>query len=196
MQVTFTANSARELHEQIVSFSKEFGISAEGSRQQTLNLVSGNSLVAGAPPANAPADDKPARTRRTKAQIEADEAAAAAKAAASPASTVAANTDFTSEATPAAPAAAASPSAPANAAPAAAVVQPTIVATPQQKQQVTDALTNINGKFGLPIARGVLMKFGTDRLSSLAPEKYADFLKLCEEAKLCATAADVQKLLA
>lgn len=178
MQITFTAQSARELHDKIVSFCKEFGVSNESSKQQTLNLVPTGGIVAGAPAADA---DKPARTRRTKAQIEADEAAA--KAATPPP----ANTDFTGEPVQTPP-----PVAQVQAAPTQAAAAP----LPAQKQQVTDALTSVNGKHGLAIARGVLMKFGTDRLSSLSVDRYPDFLVLTGKIVAVGTVAEAQALLA
>lgn len=193
MQITFTATSARELHDQIISFSKEFGISE--SRQAALPGTAAPSAsvpVFSIAPAAAAPEAEGKRTRRTKAQIEADEAAAKGVPPVNPQPHNPA-TDFTNPIAAPAPPAAAAPAAPQAAA---AGVTPTIVATPQQKQAVTEALTSVNGKFGLPVARGLLLKFGTDRLSSLDAGKYGEFLTLCERVKQCPTAADAQQLLA
>ncbi len=183
MKISFTGNTARDLHDKIASFCEEFGVSTEGSKQQTL-------------PGTEATSSGGARTRRTKAQIAADEAAARAVITGPTAAPAA--TDFLGAA--AAPTPAAAPTAPAAAVAAAPAAQPAItpavVATPQQKTAVTEALTSVNSKFGLPYSKGLLLKFGCERLSSLDVMKYPEFLALVEKIKLAETLPQAQALLA
>lgn len=187
MELTFKAVSAKDLHEQIHSFCKEFGIDGEHAKQAHLPLSPVSSV-------------QPVHTAAVSAPAAAPPAAAAEPHAKRGRPKKAVATDFTDDsgseedsaragevnAAPA-PVVHAQPTA------AAAVVHPPLSAT---KQAVTDALTSVNGKHGLAIARGVLLKFGTDRLSSLAAERYPEFLGVCSKVTAAADLASAQALLA
>lgn len=50
------------------------------------------------------------------------------------------------------------------------------------KSAATDALVKVNAKLGLVGARDMLQRFGVNRVSDLAPEKYGAFISDCEKS--------------
>lgn len=167
MQITFTATSARELHDQVISFCKEFSISTEPTKQAMLPLTksSPQGLTAEVPPT-------PVLQNVSAISPVVEGASEAEKRPRGRPKKEVPVQDLTSEETPA---------------PAGSALS---------KQVVTESLTAVNSKYGLSIARGVLLKFGTDRLSSLPAEKYLDFNQLCADILASPSASVAQSLLA
>jgi hypothetical protein len=51
------------------------------------------------------------------------------------------------------------------------------------EEQVRQAITAVNDKFGLVAARKVLRQFNANRIPDLKVEQYADFVKACNAVK-------------
>lgn len=136
--------------------------------QPTRTEVAARIEEAKAAPAPAATEEKPKRTRRTKAEIE-----AAKNGSASPAGDV-----FTEPVSNGA----AAPAKQDVAEPAAANVSAPIV----NKEAVHQALQQVNVAVGLPKAREILTEFKVNRISEIKEDQYKAFIEKCNAAVMMA----------
>lgn len=59
------------------------------------------------------------------------------------------------------------------------------------REQVQEALQNVNASLGLPAARDILKEFDAQRISELTSDKYENFVNKCNEAIASQTIAHV-----